>query len=49
VYFGFVAVACYYHLRGLFGTPSQAEVDAEYEEREKHEKHDHNKPGNTIQ
>jgi hypothetical protein len=49
VYFGFVAVACYYHLRGLFGTPSEKEIDEEYAEREKDEKKDHNKHSNTVQ
>lgn len=29
VYFGFVAVACYFHLRSLFGSPTQKQVEEE--------------------
>ena len=29
VYFGFLGLSCYYHMRGLFGTPTEKEIDAE--------------------
>ena len=45
VYFGFVVVACYFHLRAMFGAPSEKDI-------EKEEAKDHNhvetKPTNHI-
>jgi hypothetical protein len=38
VYFGFLAVACYYHIRGMFGGPSEQELEEE-ERRERKNSH----------